>query len=253
MMFSYRVRKEPFKIKWAQDDVEVKICKIAEPVSRRRTRATFNYLMNKSNCSYKKFILMHRSHVREPWIFELFSHPAFHGVETALWPNLYHENALCESFLEGQETRKSGKVSFMTKITSAVSDYAIHYNLVHYQYDRSLFKTITGAINSAKQGQCSPPTALEAKTFSHQYWANQHHYLKDAVRQFGFPSMFITISPFEWTFLFPPWLNNLRNQTGKGPHPGDDPHCSCSRAIHPRISVWQQYQPPEQPPLCQEE
>ena len=116
MMFGYRVREDPFKIKWAKDDVEVKIRKIADPVSRRRTRAAFDYLMNKSNCSYKKFILMHRSHGREPWIFELFSHPAFHGVETALWPNLYHENALCESFLEGQETRKSGKVSFMTKI-----------------------------------------------------------------------------------------------------------------------------------------
>ena len=160
---------------------------------------------------------MHRSHIRKPWIFELFSHQSFHGVEAALWPNLYHQNSLCESFLEGQETRKSGKVSFLTKITSAVSDYALHYDLLHYRYDRWLFKTITGAINSAKQAQCSPATALEAKTFSHQYWTNQHRYLIDAVRQFGFPSMFITISPFEWTFLFPPWLEHLRNQMGKAP------------------------------------
>ena len=216
MMFGYRMREEPLKIKWARDDVQVKIRNIADPVSRRRTKGAFDYLMNKTNCSYKKFIQMHCSHVREPWIFELFSHPAFHGVETALWPNLYHENTLCESFLEGQETRKSGKVSFMTKITSAVSDYVMHYDL-HYQYDLWLFKTITGAINSTKKAQCSPATALEAKTFRHQYWANQHRYLIDAVRQFSFLSMFITISPFEWTFPFPPWLNNLRNQTGKGP------------------------------------
>lgn len=104
----------------------------------------------------------------------------------------------------------------MTKITSAVSDYVMHYDL-HYQYDLWLFKTITGAINSTKKAQCSPATALEAKTFRHQYWANQHRYLIDAVRHFSFLSMFITISPFEWTFPFPPWLNNLRNQTGKGP------------------------------------
>ena len=217
MMFGYRMREEPFKpFKWAQDDVEVKIRHIADPVSRRRTRAAFDYLMNKPNCSYKKFILMHCSHVSEPRIFELFSHKSFHGVEAALWPNLYHQNSLCESFLEGQETRTSGKVSFMTKIASAVSDYAMHYDLLHYHYDRWLFKTITGAINSAKQAQCSPATALEAKTFSHQYWTNQHRYLMDAVRQFGFPSMFITISPFEWTFPFPPWLEHIRNQTGKG-------------------------------------
>ena len=102
MMFGYRMREEPLKIKWARDDVQVKIRNIADPVSRRRTKGAFDYLINKTNCSYKKFIQMHRSHVCEPWIFELLSHPAFHGVETALWPNLYHENALCESFLEGQ-------------------------------------------------------------------------------------------------------------------------------------------------------
>ena len=159
--------------------------------------------------------MMHRSHVREPWIFELFSHESFHGVEAALWPHLYHDNSLCESFLEGQESRKSGKVSFMTKIASPIWDYATNYDLLHYHYDRWLFKTITGAINSAKQAQCSPATALEAKTFSHQYWRNQHRYLIDAVRQFGFPSIFITISPFEWSFPCPPWLDHLRNKTGK--------------------------------------
>ena len=74
----------------------------------------------------------------------------------------------------------------MAKIASPVSDYAMNYDLLHYHYDRWLFKTITGAINSAKQAQCSPTTALEAKTFSHQYLTNQHHYLIDAVRQFGF-------------------------------------------------------------------
>ena len=66
MMFGYRVREEPFKIKWAQEDVEVKIRNIRDPVFRRRTRAAFEYLMKKRNCSYKKFIMMHRSHVREP-------------------------------------------------------------------------------------------------------------------------------------------------------------------------------------------
>ena len=61
MMFGYRMREEPFKLKWAQEDVELKIRHISDPVSRRRTRAAFDYLMNNPNCSYKKFILMHRS------------------------------------------------------------------------------------------------------------------------------------------------------------------------------------------------
>ena len=177
------LRKEPFKIKWAQKDVDVKIRNIQDPVSTRRTKAVFDYLMSKSNCSYRKFIEMHRSHVREPWIFELFSHPAFHEVETALWPHLYHKNALCKSFLKGQESRES----LMSKITSAIADYAIHYDLLHYHYDCWLFNTITGAINSGIKAQCSPTTSFDAKTFSHQYWANQHRYLINPVRQFGSP------------------------------------------------------------------
>ena len=57
----------------------------------------------------------------------------------------------------------------MAKIASPVSDYAMNYDLLHYHYDRWLFKTITGAINSAKQAQCSPTTALEAKTFPNKH------------------------------------------------------------------------------------
>ena len=31
------------------------------------------------------------------------------------------------------------------------------------------------------------------------------------------PERGFDISPFEWSFPWPPWLNKLRNQTGKGP------------------------------------
>ena len=39
----------------------------------------------------------------------------------------------------------------------------------------------------------------------------------DATLQFGNPSLFIMISPYEWTFPFPPWIENLRALTGYGP------------------------------------
>ena len=39
----------------------------------------------------------------------------------------------------------------------------------------------------------------------------------DAALQFGRPSLFITVSPYEWTFPFPPWLENLRVKSGHGP------------------------------------
>ena len=44
----------------------------------------------------------------------------------------------------------------MTKMGSSVLDYSVNYELLHYHYDRWLFKTITGAVNSAKKKHCSP-------------------------------------------------------------------------------------------------
>ena len=37
------------------------------------------------------------------------------------------------------------------------------------------------------------------------------------MRQFGFSLMFLTAAPFKWTFPWPQWLSQLRNQTGRGP------------------------------------
>ena len=37
------------------------------------------------------------------------------------------------------------------------------------------------------------------------------------MRQFGFSLMFLTAAPFKWTFPWPQWLSELRNQTGREP------------------------------------
>jgi hypothetical protein len=64
---------------------------------------------------------------------------------------------------------------------------------------------------------CSPARSLETKPFSVEYWKWQHRFLLDAVLQYGPPSIFLTISPYEWSFPVPPWLASLRFLTGKGP------------------------------------
>lgn len=83
--------------------------------------------------------------------------------------------------------------------------------MLQYNYDRWLFKTITGAVNSSKAAGCSPNRSLKNKTFSRTFWQHQHLYLIDTVRHFGFPSFFVTISPYKWTFPFPPFINDLRD------------------------------------------
>lgn len=108
-------------------------------------------------------------------------------------------------------------MSFLVKLLSGIVDYGLLFDLLHFHYDRWLYKTITGAINTAKQLHCSPARALELKTFSPGFWKWQHRFLLDAVRQHGFPSLFMTFSPYEWSFPWPLWLQDLRNLTARGP------------------------------------
>ena len=99
----------------------------------------------------------------------------------------------------------------MHKLLSPVHDFALNFEILQYQYDRWLFKTITGAVNASKASGCSPNRSLENKSFSKTFWQHQNLYLIDAVRQYGYPSFFITISPYEWTFPFPPFLQEMRS------------------------------------------
>ena len=59
---------------------------------------------------------------------------------------------------------------------------------------------MSGTIDSAKKYNVSPATALDSKAFSHTYWRWQHSLLLDAVAQFGFPTLFITLTANEWHF-----------------------------------------------------
>ena len=207
----YRQRTGPFTVNWCRTLVAEKIDNIADSCRKCTLNQAYDYLMNSDTSSYRKFVRMQANHHAAPYLYEAFSSPIYRGIDCALWPALYHSTTICESLLEGQENRASSKLSFQHKILSAVPDYSLHYYLLQYQFDCWLFKTITGAVNSSKVAGCSPNRSLENKPF----WQHQHLYLLDAVRQYGFPSFFVTVSPFLWTFPFPPFMQELRQQHRK--------------------------------------
>ena len=105
----------------------------------------------------------------------------------------------------------------MHKVQSIIADYGTRYDLLHFHYDIWLFKTVSGALTSGRFRMCSPASSLEAKPFSIEYWKWQHRFLLDAVNQFGAPFIFLTISPYEWSFPVPVWLSGLRDLTGMVP------------------------------------
>ena len=105
----------------------------------------------------------------------------------------------------------------MKKVKSTIVDYGTTYDLLQFQYDMWLFKTVSGALTSGRFRMCSPARSLEAKPFSVEYSKWQHQYLLDAVNQFGAPSVFLTISPYEWSFPVPSWLSSMQDLTSRGP------------------------------------
>lgn len=68
-------------------------------------------------------------------------------VETAIWPILYHSDKLCESFIGGTGNKVSLKRSFVAKCNSTIVDYSQSFELLQFQYERWLYKTVSGKNN----------------------------------------------------------------------------------------------------------
>jgi hypothetical protein len=139
------------------------------------------------------------------------------GLECALWPSLYPYTSWCETTLSGDGTRSSTTRSFLLKVKSEIADYANSFELVQFHYDLWLFRTVSGAISTGIRNKCCPSRSLENKIFSPQFWKWHHLCLVDAVRQLGFPQLFITISPYKWTFPFHRFISDLQKFQGKVP------------------------------------
>ncbi|KAJ7377161.1 hypothetical protein OS493_030360 [Desmophyllum pertusum] len=140
----------------------------------------YTYLMSRGESAYRDFVEMHASRESDLQLFEIFFSPKYHGIECALWPSLSHTKTMCESVLEGSTSCESGKVAFMAKLLSPVAGYQLEYEQIHYQ-----------TIGNGNTGL---------------FWT-----------QYGFPTFFLTISPYEWSFLWPPWLESLRVGSGCAP------------------------------------
>ena len=155
--------------------------------------------------------------MRDKKEFNFYDYSKRKGIKCALWPDLYPLTSWCETVLDDRISRLSTKVSFWNKRCSEIADYSMNHELLHFNYDLWLWQTVSGAIASERKLNCSPNRSLETKSFSSEFWKWQHRYLLDAVRQFGNPSLFLTISPYEWSFPFPEWLDELRDSTGSSP------------------------------------
>ena len=212
----YRVKDGFCRVSWSKQSVLEKIGEL-DDTSRIRCLLAYRYLTTSESCAYLHFINHRERQLSERKEINMYDYRQNKGLECALWPHLYPFEKWCETTLSGNSSRESSKISFNFKILSEIIDYSLDFELIQFQYDRWLFNTVSGAISACRGTLRSPATALDSKPFSSEYWRWQHRYLIDAVRQYGYPSLFLTISPFEWTFPKPHWLTSVSELLGKLP------------------------------------
>ena len=63
----------------------------------------------------------------------------------------------------------------------------------------TIFK-ILGAVEMGRKYHCTPLRSLDCKEFLTGFWCSWHLILQEPWPQFGFPHVFITVLPTEWSF-----------------------------------------------------
>ena len=69
----YRQRTGPFHVNWSEQPVHEKIANTEDPRRRAKLTAVLDFLVQKNDSSYAKFIAMHLRGYRRPYLYEIFS------------------------------------------------------------------------------------------------------------------------------------------------------------------------------------
>ncbi|CAK0818116.1 unnamed protein product, partial [Prorocentrum cordatum] len=165
------------------------------------------------------------------------------GIETAIWPHLYPRVSMCETYVRLMDERRvartraarraahfdgtddssdsddaeadgkkrqSLKRSYTAKVFSPVIGYGADTELAQFVYDLWLWTALGGKKHAAKVPM---RLALAGMSFSPEYWRTYHFALIDLQRQLGFPTLFVTLSPLEWSTPFHVWVEDEMRRT----------------------------------------
>ncbi len=210
------------KLTCSKDSLQQKISAMENTDDRQTCQTAYDYLIASHKSSYKTYVDKCQEYIDKNNQPDPFSVYSWDGIECALWPHLYPYTSWCDTLHDGKESRNSNKISFLVKCCSSIVDYSNTFDFLQFIFERWIYKTVMGAINSSHFFSKTVKTmsafqALDDKPFASGYWQWQHPYLMDAVRQFGYPSIFLTISPSEWSFPLPMCLQDIARDTGYGP------------------------------------
>ena len=233
----YRQHAKLVTFSWAAASVTDKIAALSQPAQSAARRA-FDLLLAcsgpaKDQSAYADFYWEHESFLanntgcdtraRRRWLRFMEKE----GLECALWPDLFLERQHCLTWARLQSSSRQArgserstleerlnfdplgeaslpeeatglKRSYMALVLSPILDFSLSYELLHFAFDLGLW-TDLGAKRNLNLG--TPlRLLLKGHSFSSEYWRDMHRALVDLTRQKGYPPIFATHSPLEWSW-----------------------------------------------------
>ena len=227
-LHGYRVHTALIRLLWAPSAVEDKVAALRPRAVRKQAERAFAYLMQSDCSEYVTFVHKHRrflrahpdasqSDRRRP--LQMIEAP---GIENALWPDLYWASDLCETVQRATDSRRlrrqhlqdtdseddggdgtedfgrsSVRRSFLKKVLGPILDYAGEYELLQFIFDLSYWSDLGSKRHV--QPQLPMRILLKGAPFTPAYWAVRHAAVLDLQRQCGYPVLFKTWAPYEWS------------------------------------------------------
>eukprot|EP00435_Cladocopium_sp_Y103_P058025 s1844_g20.t1 len=243
----YRHHVKMIRFSWCEQSVQEKIAQAGERSRRKRERlqAAYDYLMTKeAESSYRDFVKDHKKFLRrhpDP-SDEDRRRPLQYletvGIECALWPTLYWCTEMTETLERATDVRRllreggdravlnddsdeetpgerhSVKRSFARKVLGPIVGYSQAFELLQFVYDLAMWSRIGGGKNAC--AGLPLRLVLRGETFSPLYWKEKHQALIDMQRQCGFPALFRTMAPWEFSFPYHAFVLDEMAKCGKG-------------------------------------
>ena len=102
--------------------------------------------------------------------------------------------------------RHSVKRAYAALALSSRLGYGSSYELLHFAYDLCMWSALGAKKKTSSDYDIPMRVLMKGQSFSPMYWKAVHWALVDMVRQMGYPKIFWTISPYEWSMPYHQWL-----------------------------------------------
>lgn len=252
----YRLHGGMINFAWQPTSVDQKVQQLAPDLRSAATAALDKLLqisgMEQDKSAYGEFYAEHKAFLArhalpserecKRWLRFLERE----GLECALWPHLFLERRQCMTFARLQSTTRQARGAhrttledrkdslwrqgpeeeaeppdvagvrrtYMSHVLSEILDFSASYEILHFTYDLALWTDIGSKRNL---GYGVPLRLLmKGHSFSSEYWQSMHRALVDMVRQKGYPPVFSTHSPLEWSWPYHHCVVDAMEKTQRG-------------------------------------